>query len=107
MRFQALEKLINLYDGYQRIFSVGRTRLMLLQLEGEHHLIAADCPHLGADLNYASVYQNGPQPVIRCAQHGMEFDIRTGRNLSQRGACQPLTIYDVAYDGNEVGVWVN
>lgn len=107
MRFVALDKLINLYEGYRRVFTVGRTRLLLLQLEGELHLVSADCPHSGADLHYASLYQDRDRPIIRCAQHGMEFDIRNGRNLSQQGACQPLTIYDVAYDGNEVGVWVS
>ena len=102
-----LEKLINLHDGYRRIFTVGRSRLMLLQLEGEPHLIAADCPHMGADLHYASLYQTGDKPIIRCAQHGMEFNIRNGRNLSQQSACQPLTIFEVVYQGNDVGVWVN
>ena len=53
MRFVALEKLINLHDGYRQEFRVDYHRLLLLQHEGERYVVEAYCPHLEHPLKEA------------------------------------------------------
>ncbi len=41
MRFYPLEKLINLHDGYTRQYKIDSLQLLLLQRDGQLHLIEA------------------------------------------------------------------
>jgi nitrite reductase/ring-hydroxylating ferredoxin subunit len=100
MAFYRLEQLINLYDGYQRAFSVGGHSLLLIQDQGQRYLLLNQCPHQHAPLDRGAI-QNGQ---IRCPQHGMQFDLSTG---STSGACSAkLQFLTPAYDGNMLGVYL-
>jgi len=55
MRFQPLEKLINLGDGYRRAFKIDSLGLLLLQVGDQRYLIEARCPHQGHALESAPV----------------------------------------------------
>ena len=102
MRFVALEKLINLHDGYRREFTVDYHRLLLLQDQGQHYLVEARCPHLEHPLIEARLESD----EIICSLHGFRFSLRTGClvTAADRGGCRPLRVWPVAYEGNEVGV---
>jgi nitrite reductase/ring-hydroxylating ferredoxin subunit len=101
VRFVALEKLINLHDGYRREFRLGFQRLLLLQHAGNHYLIEARCPHLEHPLEEA--WLEGDD--ILCPLHGYRFSLLTGRLIeSTREDCRPLRVWPVAYEGSEVGV---
>jgi hypothetical protein len=39
MRYYSLEKYINLFDGYRKVFKIDSHHLMLLQLDGDRYLI--------------------------------------------------------------------
>lgn len=100
MRFYPLEKLINLHDNYVRQFKIDALQLLLIQREGELHLIEANCPHRGHPLNVASI-NNG---VIQCALHGYQFAIGDGRLLlATEEPCRGLRTFELVYEGNEVG----
>ncbi|MBU0538854.1 MAG: hypothetical protein KKF24_11355, partial [Gammaproteobacteria bacterium] len=45
MRYYSLEKYINLFDGYRKVFKIDSHNLMLLQLDGSRYLIESNCPH--------------------------------------------------------------
>ena len=101
MSFVALEKLINLQDGYRREFRVHYHRLLLLQYRGEHHIIEALCPHQEHPLEQAWI-ENGE---IVCPLHGYRFSLASGAVLqASREACRPLRVWPVAYEGADVGV---
>ena len=101
--FHPLERLINLYDGYRRVFRVGSQQLLLIQEDGRLYLLNDQCPHLGVSLSQAS-YDQGR---LRCRGHGIEFDLATGQPAAANQRCPALTFYTLSYDGNEVGVEVN
>ena len=61
MRFYPLEKLINLQDGYTRVFKIDSHQLLLLQREGEIHLIESHCPHREHPLDVASIAEGVAQ----------------------------------------------
>jgi nitrite reductase/ring-hydroxylating ferredoxin subunit len=96
--FVALERLINLQDGYRRTFQVAGHDLLLLVVDQQPLLLENRCPHQGAPLHNATL--NGQ--VLRCARHGVEFDLRNGRALNAQ--CAALSRFDLAYDGDRVGI---
>ncbi|HWV15208.1 MAG TPA: Rieske (2Fe-2S) protein [Cellvibrio sp.] len=100
MAFIALEKLHQLYDGYRRRVRVAGGEWLLIQEEGKLFCIANQCPHLGASLAEASVNSFR----LRCLQHGMEFDLRTGRPLNTATCVETLRFMPLVYEGNQVGV---
>ena len=61
MRFQPLEKLINLHDGYRPQFKIDSLQLLLIQERGELFLFEANCPHRGHPLAQATIVELGQQ----------------------------------------------
>lgn len=100
--FVALEKLINMHDGYRREFAVDYHHLLLLQHDGEHYLVEARCPHLEHPLIEATL-QDG---ALICPSHGFRFSLLDGQliSASRQQACRPLRVWPVAYEGSHVGV---
>ena len=101
MRFYPLEKLINLHDGYRRVFKIDSHALLLLQHDGALHLIQATCPHRAQGLDEAVI--QGDQ--LECPLHGYRFSLRDGTVLrASEEPCRGLKVYPLEYEGNEVGV---
>jgi nitrite reductase/ring-hydroxylating ferredoxin subunit len=67
-------------------------------VEGRPLLLENHCPHQGAPLHNATLVG----VVLRCARHGVEFDVMTGRALN--ASCAGLVQLRLAYDGDRVGV---
>ena len=101
MRFQPLEKLINLGDGYRRAFKIDSLGLLLLQVGDQRYLIEARCPHQGHALESAPVDSG----CIQCPLHQYRFDLVTGVVTSAtKEACRSLKTFELVYEGNEVGL---
>lgn len=100
--FYPLERLMNLYDGYQRAFMVAGKPLLLLQHEGRCTLLLNQCPHQQAPLSAATVSVEGGQGYLRCPLHGIRFNLSNGS--SPDGCSQGLTFLPIAYEGNQIGV---
>jgi|SRR5437868_12268538 len=96
--FVPLERLINLDEGYRRTFQVGGRSLLLLVLDNQPLLIEDSCPHRGAPLSAGTVVGN----VLRCARHGMEFQLPGGRALQP--SCPGLNMLKLAYEGDRIGI---
>lgn len=109
MAFIALDDIFNLYDGYRKRFRVGRHELLMCQHEGDIFLVSGLCPHQGADLGSASLYQHASGcPAIRCPRHGLAFSLRDGRGIEHNALnCASLSCYEVDYDGTKVGIFVD
>ncbi len=101
MRFQPLEKLINLSDGYSRQFKIDNLQLVLTQRMGEIHIFEANCPHRSHSLSTAVIDAG----ILRCPLHGYEFSLADGRLLhATEERCRGLRLYPVIYRGNELGL---
>jgi nitrite reductase/ring-hydroxylating ferredoxin subunit len=100
MAFYRLEKLINLYDGYKRVFRIDGLSLLLIQENGQRYLIRDLCPHKAFPLHTGTM--SGGR--LRCAYHAMEFDLSRGGRCIQHPNQPGVTMYTLVYDGNEVGV---
>lgn len=98
MAFVALEKLHRLHDGYRQCFRVAGLNLLLFQEEGQIYLIDNQCPHAGSPLNHSTI--RGQQ--LRCNQHGLVFDLISGRALQHN---YQLNKYPIVYEGQSVGFY--
>lgn len=98
--FIALERLLNLHEGYRQVVNVQGRSLLLLVVEGRALLLDNRCPHQGAPLHHATITGQ----VLRCARHGIEFDLASMRALN--GACAGLNQVTLVYDGDRIGVEV-
>ena len=104
MRFHSLEKLVNLTPGYRRQFKVDSLLLLLIQHQDQRFLIEANCPHHGYGLENGRVSDN----VIQCPLHHLRFSLLNGELLSRgEQSCRALNIYELVYQGNEVGFMVD
>ncbi|NBA96872.1 Rieske (2Fe-2S) protein [Pseudomonas sp. R5(2019)] len=96
--FVALERLINLQEGYRNTFEVAGHQLLLLVQDNQPLLLENRCPHQGAPLHSATL-SNG---ILRCQRHGIEFRLPGGQPV--QAACPGLTLYKVAYEGDRIGI---
>jgi 3-phenylpropionate/trans-cinnamate dioxygenase ferredoxin subunit len=98
MAFYPIEKLHRLHDGYQRAITLSGEPLLVLQAQGQIHILRNVCPHMDAPLTYATVKQG----VLRCPLHGIEFYLNNGEAV--RSVVGSLRKYPVVYVGDQVGV---
>lgn len=101
MRFVALEKLINLHDGYRRRFKIDQLDILILQEQGKLAIVQSRCPHRQFPLTDAEVVDN----VIVCPVHGYGFDLSSGRSLEP--SCPGLAVWPVVYEGNAIGIMLS
>ena len=102
--FYPLERLMNLYDGFQRAYHIQGYSLLLLQDNGRCYLLHNRCPHQQAPFSNQSggASASVSQGKLRCPVHGMTFDLMTGKTPD--GCTQSLQFLSIVYEGNQVGV---
>ncbi len=104
MRFQPLEKLINLHDGYARSFKIDNLQLLLRQESGRLCLTESHCPHRGHPLTTGTLAND----TIECPLHGYCFSTVNGALIrAEQETCRPLKVYDIVYEGNELGLMLD
>ena len=100
-RFYALEKFINLHDGYRRRFQIDHYQLLLVQQAGECVLLEAFCPHRGHPLEVADIGDDG----VRCPLHGYRFRLRDGALIAAtEEPCRGLRRYPIIERDTDLGV---
>jgi nitrite reductase (NADH) small subunit len=84
----------DLRDGERCLIKVGRRRIGVFRVDGRFFALHGTCPHAGGALCEGPLtgttlptddfftYEYGRDGrILRCAWHGWEFDIETGRSL--------------------------
>lgn len=101
MRFQPLEKLINLHDGYRRRFKIDDLDVVLLQHDGQLVIIDSRCPHREHSLEQGDVDSG----FIFCPLHGYGFSLLDGHH--DGGLCAALRVYPPVFEGADVGIAIS
>jgi nitrite reductase/ring-hydroxylating ferredoxin subunit len=96
--FIALERLLNLEDGYRQVFQVQGRSLLLLVVEGRARLLENRCFHQAASLHNAILTAG----MLHCVRHGIEFELASGRALNAQ--CPGLAYLPLAYKADRVGI---
>jgi len=102
MRFLKLEKLINLYDGYQQCFNIEGNSLLLIHLDNKNHLFLNRCPHKMQALGNHCLKNK----IIRCPWHGLEYDLENGHCLNADNKHLKLSKFQLAYEENFIGIYL-
>ncbi|EAQ99198.1 Rieske (2Fe-2S) protein [Congregibacter litoralis] len=98
MAYRALEKLINLHDGYRKAVQVAGRQALLFQEAGVLRLVDRHCPHQGQVLDAAPIDKG----MLICPKHQLQFSLKDG--APSPAICASLKIHDLVYEGNSVGV---
>ena len=101
MRFVALEKLMNLHDGYRRRIKIDQLDVLVVQEKGRVAIIQSQCPHRHHPLTDADIKGHR----IFCSVHGYGFDLATGQPIEAN--CAALKVWEAIFEGNEVGILVS
>jgi nitrite reductase/ring-hydroxylating ferredoxin subunit len=103
VHYYQLARFIDLCDGYRQLFQIDQHRLLLIQIDGQRHLIEATCPHRGHPLSEADIDGD----TLRCALHSYRFALATGELLhATEEPCRGLRHYQLVERDNSVGVFL-
>lgn len=101
MRFQPLDKLINLHDGYRRRFKVDSLDVLVIQEADAVYIVDSRCPHRGHPLQDADIEAG----VLFCPMHNFGFHLDSGEHIDR--ACPALRVYTPHFEANEIGIVVH
>lgn len=100
LNFYPLEAEAQLHEGYRRVFSIQGYDLLLLQHQGQVHLLDNICPHAGYPLHQGQIIDQ----ALRCPMHGYLFKLDSGHCiLHSEGPCADLRVFPVAIREGMVG----
>ena len=90
-------KLSEFPEGKAQPFLVNEEKVAVVNSEGRLYAFSNECTHVGADLTSGYIFGN----QVVCWLHNSVFDMETGERLDGP-AFDPLTIYDVRVEGEDV-----
>lgn len=109
-----MEKVCNVSDvpmGTMKGFTVKQAYILLANVDGNFYAVTAVCPHMGGYLPIGTLDGN----VIKCAVHGSQYDVTTGKlvkdvpaftRLLTGGGSHDLKSYPVSVEDGSVSVEV-
>lgn len=97
--FQPICKTTDVPSNTARVFVLEGVRIAVYNCEGRYFASQDECSHAKVPLDQG--YIDTKTCTIECPEHGSKFDLATGavRNLP---ATQPITIYPVTIEGDDV-----
>jgi 3-phenylpropionate/trans-cinnamate dioxygenase ferredoxin component len=87
--------------GSARRFDVDGRRLCVVHIGDEFYVIDDTCSHADYSLSEGDVWED--EREIECPKHGSTFSLVTGEPETLP-ATQPVPVYDVKIDGDDVVV---
>ncbi len=90
-----------LAPGSARRFEVDAHRIALVRIGDEFYAIGDRCSHADYSLAEGDVWED--EREIECPKHGSTFSLETGAPQTLP-ATQPVPVYDVVVDGDDVKV---
>jgi 3-phenylpropionate/trans-cinnamate dioxygenase ferredoxin subunit len=90
--------------GSARRFDVDAHRLCVVRIGDDWYVINDECSHADYSLSEGDVWED--EREIECPKHGSTFSLETGEPLTLP-ATQPVPVYKVRVDGDDVFVQVD
>ncbi len=89
-----------LAEGDMKPVEIDGKRMVLARTGDAFRVFARDCPHDWADLLDGAVSND----TVWCGEHGYEFDLATGKCVTEYMSCPDLAVLPVEIKGSEVMV---
>jgi len=93
----------DLAPGAARCFAVDGHRVAVVRIDDDFYAIGDTCSHADFSLSEGDVWTD--EREIECPKHGSTFSLTTGEPQTLP-ATQPVPVYDVVVDGDDVKVVV-
>ena len=90
-------------DGEARRFVVNGNPVALIRIGDDFYAIGDRCSHADYSLSEGDVWED--EREIECPKHGSTFSLATGEPQTLP-ATQPVPVYDVVVDGDDIKVVV-
>lgn len=87
--------------GSARRFDVDGHRLCVVHLGDDYYVIDDTCTHADYSLSEGDIWEDDLE--IECPKHGSTFSLETGEPATLP-ATQPVRVYEVKIDGDDVVV---
>jgi 3-phenylpropionate/trans-cinnamate dioxygenase ferredoxin subunit len=87
--------------GSAKLFDVDGQRLCVVRIADDFYVIDDTCSHADYSLSEGDVWED--EREIECPKHGSTFSLETGEPATLP-ATQPVRVYDVKIDGDDVVV---
>jgi 3-phenylpropionate/trans-cinnamate dioxygenase ferredoxin component len=91
----------DLAPGTARRFDVDAHRIALVRIGDDFYALADTCSHANFSLSEGDVWTD--EREIECPKHGSTFSLTTGEPQTLP-ATQPVAVYTVQVDGDDVSV---
>ena len=91
----------DLAPGSARCFDVNGEKVALVRIGDDFYAIADTCSHADFSLAEGDVWED--EREIECPKHGSTFSLLTGEPQTLP-ATQPVAVYEVVVDGDDVKV---
>lgn len=91
-----------LAEGDMKAIEIDGKRMVLTRTADGFRVFARDCPHDWADLLDGVVSEDR----VWCNEHGYEFDLATGKCVTELMSCPDLVVLPTEVRGSEVMVQV-
>ena len=98
---RTLCKRDDLAPGTAKRFDLDGHRIALVRIGDDFYAVGDRCSHADYSLSEGDVWED--ECEIECPKHGSTFDLRTGEPQTLP-ATQPVPVYDVQVDGDDVKV---
>lgn len=99
--FVKVAELGDLQDGDMRFVEIGEERIVLARVGQDYLAFSDECTHAWGSLSDGDL--EGER--VTCPLHGSVFNIRTGEVIEDP-AEEPIKVYPVTLEGNEIRVGV-
>ena len=76
-KYVAAGRTGELTDGAKKKITVEGQEIMLARVGSDYYAVGNRCPHMKGDLSAGTLEGT----IITCPRHGLQFDIRDGRNI--------------------------
>jgi 3-phenylpropionate/trans-cinnamate dioxygenase ferredoxin component len=91
----------DLLPGAARRFDVDGRRIALVRIGDDFYALGDECSHADYSLSEGDVWED--ELEIECPKHGSTFSLTTGEPQTLP-ATQPVPVYSVQLDGDDVSV---
>ncbi|MBK1701114.1 Rieske (2Fe-2S) protein [Thiococcus pfennigii] len=97
MEFHTVAHEGDIPPGTMKGVTIGRTQILVTNIDGHYHAIGNICTHFGGELDKGTL----DGQVVTCRRHQAQFDVTTGKCLA-RPAKKDEPVYEVRVEDGAI-----